>query len=700
MTRNYFLHFPYCKQMQISHEDIHYIADEALFEVNKKLPNGIQIKAYIGFITDNFRDYQKDIIEEFIGDFSENASAEHYDIDQVKAAFEKWLESLNDKLKAFADKMDTVPSFVLKGFVQVIVDNVLMTSMIGNVSLMIFRNAKLYYSLHNTTASEGKIDIFSDFIEGDVESHDEIVYVWTKVSDVLDDVDMQSLEVSLTSESGTLLGAVSSLLNSRIDNEHVSFVVHHTIKGSSTRVTSKKSRFEMPKITSARLFKYKTMFLANKYYVSVGILSLLILFLFYHVLSQMVNFTQTDVMFTDEWVLVDVTIDDIKKDIQVFLSMDPTSDAKWQKYHETMQKLQVLEERWRWLEDVAQLKAIIQKNYYEWFNIVYMNDLSAFGDAGSSAQVFTFNNAERTALGDLLDINFTNNLMVAGTKGALIWVLNNSVRWSLIDFALTTPIIGCSSNLLRNGSYCYTSESIYNVTNGGIETLTTSDENWFPADIDAVGVYGKANMYVFQKWFAGGGTWASFVQRYRNTLGSQTLYQEWQENGVLLSSMANPPSFADGFSSYAIDGSFIARSKTDAKLYQFWREWASTLLSVREIPLQWWDKVRSSYSNNVIVSASLTSRYVYLLDVENQTFTAYDSSPIKDGDPFRRDFVLRYLFRFQFDLPAEKVVDFVVPEAGWNKPELYLLTTNGIYKAKLYDFIESLAAWALKQVGN
>lgn len=115
-----------------------------------------------------------------------------------------------------------------------------------------------------------------------------------------------------------------------------------------------------------------------------------------------------------------------------------------------------------------------------------MNDLAAFGDGGTSAQVIAFNNAERTALGDLVDINFTNNLIVAGTKGALLGVLSNSVRGSLIDFALTTPIIGCSPNLLRNGSYCYTSESIYNVTNGGIETLTTSDENGFPADIDAV----------------------------------------------------------------------------------------------------------------------------------------------------------------------------------------------------------------------
>lgn len=88
----------------------------------------------------------------------------------------------------------------------------------------------------------------------------------------------------------------------------------------------------MPKIPAilkgGRLGVFKHAFVANKYYVSVGILSVLILFLLYHVLSQMVNFTQTDVMFTDEGLLVDVTIEDIKQDIQVFLSMDPTSDAK------------------------------------------------------------------------------------------------------------------------------------------------------------------------------------------------------------------------------------------------------------------------------------------------------------------------------------------------------------------------------------
>lgn len=691
--------------MQISHKEVHYTTEDALFEVNKKLANGIQIKSYIVFITDSFRDYQRDIIQEFVAEFSDEASIEHYDIEQIKDILEKQLESLNTKLKAFAETMDKVDDFQLKWFVQVIADNVLMTSMIGDVSVMIFRNTRLYYSLHNTTTSDWKIDIFSDFIEWDVESHDEIVYIGTKVGDVLDDSDIQALEKELTQDESNLLDILGELLRSRIDTAHVWFAAQYTIKWSSTRVTETKSKFTLPKMPAilkwGRLWSFKHAFVANKYYVSVGLLSILILFLFYHVLSQMVNFTQTDVMFTDEWLLVDVTIEDIKQDIQVFLSMDPTSDAKGQKYHETMQKLQTLEERGRWLDDVAQLKAIIQKNYYQGFNIIYINTFDTFNDAGWSAQVLSFNNAERNAIGDFLYIGNTanNTLAVAWTKWVLIGALNSSVRWSLIDFGLTTPILWCGKNLLRNGLYCYTNEIIYNVTNAGIETLTTTDEN-FPADIDGVDIYGKANLYVFQKWFSAGGTWASLVTRYRNMLWSQTQFQEWQTNGVLLSSMTTPPSFTNGFANYTIDGSFIAWSKTDAKLYQFWREGSSALLSTRAIPLQWWDKVRSSYSSDVIVHASLTSRYVYLLDRENGTFTVYDSSPIKDGDPFRRDYVLRYLFRFQFELAGDKIINFSIPETSGNKPELFFLTNNGVYKVRLYEFIDSLAAGALKQLGN
>jgi len=684
--------------MQITHQEIHYTTDDALYELHKKLKNWIQIKSYILLITEQFRDYQKDIIQESLADFAEQASWEHYDIEQIKDAFEQSLEWLNTKLKNFANKMDKVELFSLKWFVQVIVDNVLMTSMIGDVSVVIFRNNRLYYSLHNTTISGDKIDIFSDFIEWDVESHDYILYMGTKITDIFDDIDIKNIEDTMAQDEPNVILATDTLLQGRIDTVHVWFLVCHNIKWSSTRTTYQKKKFNLSsmKRQSPRFLKYKTNFLANKYYVSVWLLTIVILFLFYHVLAQMINVTETDVMFTEEWLLVDVTIDDIKKDIQVFLSMDPTSDVKWQKYYEIMQKLETLTARWRRLDDVIQLKGIIQKNYLQWFNIIYVNTMASFNDAWWSAQIFSFNNAERNALWDLLHINFNNNITVAGTQGVLIWALNNSVRWSIIDFWLSTDVLNCGKNLLRNGLYCFTTDTIYNVTSAGIDTLTTTD-GFFPADIDWVDVYGQANMYVFHKWFTWW-TWSTFISRYRNMMWSQTQYQAWQTNAVL--AWANPVSFADWFSAYTIDWSFIAWSKTDTKLYQFWREWASALLSMRVVPLQWWDKATTKYSADVIPYAAINSKYVYLLDRENQTFTVYDSSPAKDADQFRRDFVLRYLFRFNFDLWSEKIIDFSIPEKAGNKPDLYILTTNAVYKIKLYEFIDSLTSGALKQVGN
>ena len=98
--------------------------------------------------------------------------------------------------------------------------------------------------------------------------------------------------------------------------------------------------------------------------------------------------------------------------------MDPTSDEKGQKYHEIMQKLTTLETRGRWLEDVKQLKNIIQVDYNKGFNIVYISNLAQFNDpaADYKTSLITFNNAELNALGPLRNLYFTNNAAIAGSK--------------------------------------------------------------------------------------------------------------------------------------------------------------------------------------------------------------------------------------------------------------------------------------------
>ena len=60
--------------------------------------------------------------------------------------------------------------------------------------------------------------------------------------------------------------------------------------------------------------------------------------------------------------------------------MDPTSEEKAMKYHDILEKLDILETKGKRTEDVAQLKKVLQSEYYKGFNISYISSLSKFDD--------------------------------------------------------------------------------------------------------------------------------------------------------------------------------------------------------------------------------------------------------------------------------------------------------------------------------
>ena len=107
------------------------------------------------------------------------------------------------------------------------------------------------------------------------------------------------------------------------------------------------------------------MFLRNKYQATVFLLSIVILFMLYSLLSELISTNNNTVYVTPQGVSVDITIDDIKKDIVLFQSMDPAGDEKSIKYQDIMNKLTTLESKGRRLEDVAQLKKILSADYYK-----------------------------------------------------------------------------------------------------------------------------------------------------------------------------------------------------------------------------------------------------------------------------------------------------------------------------------------------
>ncbi len=674
--------------MQIREKKHNYLANNQSFSFKEKLSNGVQINTYVVMETEKFLEYQKDLLKDFLADFIDKANTEIYDEWDLKSNLEEWLQDLNVKLKLFADKVSDVDRFPIKWYIQILAGNLLMASMIWNTSIMIFRDKKLYYQLHNWTTKKSKIDTFSDFVEWDIESGDETVYVGTKISDVIEQSDIKEMEWILSWDESSLDSFLEQALTTRIDKEKIgimaTYYIHWNIK--ETQVLTKGNK----RWLKIKWWAWTKKVLANKYYVTIAILSIVILFMLYNVLWQLLNTSNQSVFTTASGTVVDITIEDIKKDIYMFQQMDPTSDQKWVKYNEIVEKLTILEEKWRWLEDVESLRWIIQNDYYKWFNIIRLESLSQLDDPATwiKTRHLSLNNTEKEKIWEVLTVSYQRWINIWWTDWSLIGAVNDWARWSLIEYGIDDTIKWCSENLLRDWLYCYTEDGrIFSVTKSGIEPVITSDPGWFPDTVWGVGVYGKANLYVFQPNLSSSLS-GVFVTRYRNTVWSQISYQEWQD--YYLTPWYDSWFNLDlaSFSSFAIDSTFLTWDKWS--LYQLRRPGYGSLLDVRKIALMWWDQITNKYSDDVKVISHLGSKYVYLFDKNTKTFAAYTSKPLKTNDQYNTQYDLYYLFSFKFDLKDEEVIDVAIPESTWNRPEMYILTNQWVNKVNLYEYIDSL----------
>lgn len=690
--------------MQIKEGKKIYQDAENYIDVHKQFSDGIQCKIFVEFPTAKFVEYQKDLIQEFVANLIDDLDNNEYTIDQIKGKCELSLQDLNTKLKAFADKVRDVEYFEIKGYFQIIVGMMLISSMIGNVNVMIFRNQKMYYNLDNGAKLRGKIDLFSEFIEGDLESGDEVVYIGTKISDVLDPYDIKELEEVIKSEPEQSVDFINELLCARLEKPSIWFVTSYLVTG---RISKQKNplagaRFQAIAQKFSFLRDLKFTFSQNKYQITVALLSIFVLFMLYSLLSQIFHKPVQEVYVNSQWVTVDLTIDDIKKDMAIFKTLDPTGDEKGMKYKEILGKLNVLEQKGRRTEDIQQLKKLLKADYYKGFNIIPVSNLADLDDpiAGKKTGILTFNDSEKSQIGTFSEIEFGKDLMIAWDKWAMIGAMNDNSRGNLVNYGIDEAVKWCSTSLSKNGFYCFTpTGKIYFVGRSGIEPVTTSDADGFPASIGGIGTYGKANMYVFSPNITNLSN-STLVTRYRNTVGSQTIYQQGQKY-MLTPDLASKASFGSRwFTAFGIDVNFLTWA--NGKLYQFRRNPATALtLTYREIKLLGGDKMTTAYSNNVKLLSPSGSRYFYIWDKDNQTFTVYDSNPIKTNTQFATSYNLTYLFRFSFDIAGVKMIDATIPDNLWDRPELYLLSTTGINKINLFEFIDSLKNnKSLKQINN
>jgi len=153
------------------------------------------------------------------------------------------------------------------------------------------------------------------------------LYVGTKLSDVLDQSDINEMEGILANKDTSLIEFIEKLVTTRVDPENIALISHYYIYGNivEQQSTNRLSKIKNPiKINTAWTKKI----LANKYYITILILSVIILIMLYSVLSQLLNTSKNSLFKTSDGIIMDITIDDIKKDIVLFKQMDPSSDQK------------------------------------------------------------------------------------------------------------------------------------------------------------------------------------------------------------------------------------------------------------------------------------------------------------------------------------------------------------------------------------
>lgn len=692
--------------MQLQEHKKIYAPDEEIFSFQDTLLDNISFKAFVECSKEKFLQYQKDILEEFVADFTNIIkTSEELDYEDIREIFEQSLQVLNTKLKQFAEKVRDVERFQLKWVIQLVVDDKLMSSMIGNISMIVMRDQKTAYSVPNSVDTKSKIDLFSDFIEWNIERDDQILYVGLKFADVMDAHDLKEMNNLLAQEESSewILSFLEELLTTRVEKSSIGFIISYFVKWPtiSLATASKKWWLKLKWVkwikwksiryiselwnkvhNSERIQNMKEQLLENKIYV-VGFILVILMFIFlYSLASQILNDSNHNNKFkTSAWTYIDINIEDLQSDIAEFKTLDASSNLKSAKYIEISQKLQFLEDQWKWLEDVSELKSQLEENYYDGFRITQFkseNDLNNI--AGKNTQILTFNSTEKDKLWELHSISVPRNIMVAWSKWAMIDASSDTNRWTLVNTS-EHSLIDCISALNSNWIYCYNNDGwVYMVSKSGIVPVNTEDWD-FRKWIGWLWTFSSRNLYVFQSNVSSLGN--MLLTRYQtNNDWTYANFKWW-------SSYSINASWVDfwTFSSFDIDENFFGWANW--KLYLFRREdLAWTTLNYREINIKWSNPLTESYSDNVKVIVPKNSRYIYTYDKDQQLFTVYNTEPNKENKA-NTNYQLVYLLSLKFNIEWVNVYDVDIP-GEWNKPELYVLSSAWVNKLPLYEYLEAI----------
>ncbi len=664
--------------MKLQQHKFFSVDDEKKVSVYRDFWEWVILQGEVLLNTDKFLEYQKDLFNEFFSELIDFVSpVEEITVKKLKSGFEEKLQWMNTKLSTFSEKIKDVERFEIKWVVQIFYNGTYISSMIGDVSTVIFRNSKLNYLVDNDFSKEDKIDTFTDFLEWDLENNDRILCVGTNLTEIFVKDEIQEY----FEESEDLEWFINNFkenISSRINEDDIFFILLNSVEFET--VIDQQNVKE--KILSSLKYTQgvKEFLVRFRYPIAVTIGFLFVFYLLYTMVTSFIGSSTNEVVEVDwEQVTIDYDIEDIEEEIGILSNMESGPERE-QKYQSIDNKLTALEDLGRWSHDVEELRHTLDEVYYDWFDVVIIDDVSW-------NKIFEFEEEEIENIWEILSVYYDDWLMIGGDEWAMLNIVNEEARGTTVEYDLPVFMDWCSLNLVRDWLYCFSEDwDIINVTNGWIETVTT-DSDGFYSGIKDVNIYWESRIYtlidneeVNQQ--------GSIISMYSNKPGSQTEF--WVENLYDIDPDALDQyqnAIEGGVTNLAIDGSFLTWSKERKEIFQFRRNADTWYLEARSIDRVGEAGTEGEYSEEVDVLTYEWSDYVYLFDNEKQTFTAYVSENPQKTTPWREmEYDLRHFFTIDFNLDEQDIESAFVD--SWENPILYLVTGEGILRYNLPDFFE------------
>lgn len=395
--------------MELVHNALTYGPEQGYVSIHKEVGSNITVHADIVLLSEKFLEYQKTILDEFFAQLFDLTYSEDVLFDEIIDGFEMLLQALNTKLETFASKITDAPFFDIRGTIQLFHHQDYIASLIGDVTLLVVRGGKIQYTLHNDVMKERPIALFSDFIQGDIFAGDQIFVIGGDTTQYFDHYELQEFADGLENNQD-VIGYTRDTLKQRCAVEELGMIASYAVAMPKTIRTASKNltkMFDNPvvgKILSRFNIQFNfgdrwTLFVRNirelmsqyRYAIVIGLFSIFLIYLIYGLISNFIRNNTTNSIKPDGTITANLTIEDIKKEIVQFQKLDPSSEEKITKYNALKRQLDALAMQGKWTNDVAQLKTILNTEYYRGFNIIMVDNLT-------DQNVYTFSSLEKSTM--------------------------------------------------------------------------------------------------------------------------------------------------------------------------------------------------------------------------------------------------------------------------------------------------------------